>query len=244
MGSAIEFNAACRIDVRRLRDGSALVIVDDALATPEDLVALASDELPDMVPDARWNYPGIELSLPPADVEPCARFLKRHLRDNFGLSRVVWETYGRLSMVTTPPEKLTWKQRMCHVDANPGPEDERVIASVLYLFDDEHLGGTAFFQPRPEAPPYLQLLEQNQPGPGSEAFRFFQQPPAYHTDSNEFFELDQVVKPRWNRMIFYRGDVPHSSHITEPTRLSDDPRKGRLTLNGFYRVAALNSQAG
>jgi hypothetical protein len=35
-------------------------------------------------------------------------------------------------------------------------------------------------------------------------------------------------------LIFYSGTVFHSGHITAPERLCDDPRRGRLTLNGFF----------
>jgi hypothetical protein len=58
--------------------------------------------------------------------------------------------------------------------------------------------------------------------------------PAYMTASNAWFEKIAVVPPRWNRLIFYSGTVFHSGHITAPERLCDDPRRGRLTLNGFF----------
>ncbi|MEQ8953264.1 MAG: DUF6445 family protein [Gammaproteobacteria bacterium] len=235
----MEFNPDCRIEVRQLHNGSALVVVDDALRDPEMLVRLASEQLPKLVPDDRWQYPGIEVALAQSDVEPYAKFLRRHIRDYFGVSRVVREAYARLSMVTLAPEQLNWSQRMCHIDgvsANPG---ERSLASVLYLFRDSDLGGTCFFQQRADVPHYLQMFQDGRPGPGSEKFDFFQQPPAYHTDSNEFYQLDQFVEARWNRMIFYRGDTPHSAHIISPDRLSNDPLSGRLTLNGFYRMVAI-----
>jgi hypothetical protein len=34
--------------------------------------------------------------------------------------------------------------------------------------------------------------------------------------------------------VFYDGGQFHSSHITRPEMLSDDPAHGRLTLNGFF----------
>lgn len=240
MSTAIEFNPDCRIEVRQLCGGSALVIVDDALLDPEQLVELGRDRLSRLAPDERWHYPGIELPLPDNCVDPCVRFMRSRLREYFGLSRIVREAYARLSMVTLPPEQLSWSQRMCHIDVSRPTPGERVIASVLYLFRDSELGGTAFFKARPEVPPYVQFLQEGQPAPGSEAFEFFRQAPSYHTGSNEFFELDQVVTARWNRMIFYRGDCHHSAHITAPARLSRDPGEGRLTLNGFYRAAAID----
>jgi hypothetical protein len=34
--------------------------------------------------------------------------------------------------------------------------------------------------------------------------------------------------------VFYDGNLFHSSHILAPELLSDDPARGRLTLNGFF----------
>jgi len=42
------------------------------------------------------------------------------------------------------------------------------------------------------------------------------------------------VPARWNRMIFYAGTIFHSGEIAHPQLLTDDPRTGRLTLNGFF----------
>jgi hypothetical protein len=54
------------------------------------------------------------------------------------------------------------------------------------------------------------------------------------TASNAFFEKVATVPARWNRMIFYTGTIFHSGEIVHPQLLSDDPRTGRLTLNGFF----------
>jgi hypothetical protein len=57
--------------------------------------------------------------------------------------------------------------------------------------------------------------------------------PGYMTASNQWFEKIASVPARWNRLIFYSGMVFHSGDIA-PERLCDDPRTGRLTLNGFF----------
>jgi hypothetical protein len=59
-------------------------------------------------------------------------------------------------------------------------------------------------------------------------------PPGYLTTSNAHFELLGTVPAAFNRAVFYDGSAFHSSHITEPARLSPDPARGRLTLNGFF----------
>ena len=64
----------------------------------------------------------------------------------------------------------------------------------------------------------------------------FREPPAYITGSNELVELVDVVPARFNRFVFYSGEIPHSGHITSPELLSEDFRLGRLTLNCFANV--------
>jgi hypothetical protein len=56
----------------------------------------------------------------------------------------------------------------------------------------------------------------------------------YMTESNAWFQKVLAVEPRWNRMIVYPGTVMHSGDIAAPELLSDDPRRGRLTINGFF----------
>jgi hypothetical protein len=43
-----------------------------------------------------------------------------------------------------------------------------------------------------------------------------------------------MVPARWNRMAFYDGTVFHSGDVGSAQALVDDPRIGRLTLNGFF----------
>jgi hypothetical protein len=54
------------------------------------------------------------------------------------------------------------------------------------------------------------------------------------TDSNDVAERIGTVSPRFNRFVFYSGDLPHSGAIAAPELLTDDPQAGRLTLNLFF----------
>ena len=65
----------------------------------------------------------------------------------------------------------------------------------------------------------------------------FRDPPCYMTESNEAAELLDRVPAKYNRLVFYSGDLPHSAYIENPELLSSDPARGRLTLNCF--VSAL-----
>ena len=67
-------------------------------------------------------------------------------------------------------------------------------------------------------------------------FATLREPPRYMTESNDVAELLYTVPARFNRFVFYSGDIPHTGAITAPELLSADPKKGRLTLNLFFSV--------
>jgi len=132
-------------------------------------------------------------------------------------------------------------QRLCHIDPAPAP-GRKPYAALLYLFGNEKLGGTSFFRYREN---YALLKEAEDIGVNDpdEAMRFlrknfetFRKPACYMTDSNEIAERLCTIPARFNRMIFYSGEVPHSAAIAAPELLSHDVRQGRLTLNMFADV--------
>ena len=111
---------------------------------------------------------------------------------------------------------------------------EGIAASVLYLFQDPALGGTAFFRPKQPIARIAELVQASSklaPAAFTERYGI---PPGYPTASNAWFERVAAVPARFNRLIFYPGNVFHSADIGEPARLVADPRAGRLTLNGFF----------
>jgi hypothetical protein len=142
-----------------------------------------------------------------------------------------------LSMVTLRPEALSPMQRICHIDPDTGPERVK-YAAVIYLFDNETLGGTNFFRWRDRDLVWRAAdIVREDPARGlaflGQHFASFREPPRYMTDSNEIAERVCTVDARRNRMVFYSGDIPHSGAIEQPDLLSDDFRKGRLTLTLF-----------
>ena len=56
---------------------------------------------------------------------------------------------------------------------------------------------------------------------------------AYVIDHTHFFERLHGVEAAFNRLIIYKGNALHSGDISARTILSEDPRQGRLTINGF-----------
>ncbi len=67
-------------------------------------------------------------------------------------------------------------------------------------------------------------------------FATFRKPARYMTESNEIAKLVRTIPPRFNRLIFYSGRIPHNAAISAPDLLSNDARTGRLTLNIFADV--------
>jgi hypothetical protein len=64
----------------------------------------------------------------------------------------------------------------------------------------------------------------------------YQKPPCYITESNEIAERLDVVSAKFNRLVFYSGDIPHSAQVASPELLTNDLSTGRLTLNCFASV--------
>ena len=115
------------------------------------------------------------------------------------------------------------------------------FAALLYLFDNEDMGGTSFYRwinPSFWAEMYQKQISDPDGGLDElqQKFQMFRDPPCYMTDSNEAAELLEVVAPRFNRMVFYSGDLPHNAFIKNPELLSDNPETGRLTLNCFVNA--------
>jgi hypothetical protein len=155
------------------------------------------------------------------------------LRAQFGARRTR-QMYSRLSLATLQPPQLRPLQRLCHRDRMGAGADECVVACTLYLFDDAALGGTSFYAPRRPVEEIDGRI-RHWHGLSDAAFTAdIGAEPGYLTAGNEWFNLLGTVPARFNRAVFYDGSGFHSSHITQPALLSDDPALGRLTLNGFF----------
>ena len=131
-------------------------------------------------------------------------------------------------------------QRLCHADPRERP-DRRNYAGLVYLFDNENLGGTGFYRWKEQKLiEEATALELQQSGSSldflKDHLRMYREEPKYMSGSNEAAELLLEIPARFNRLVFYSGDIPHSAHIPEPGLLSTDFSKGRLTLNCFASV--------
>jgi len=212
------------------------LVFDDFLLEPESLVDYACARREAFFMQER-GYPGEILPLTESEARPLHAFVRSTLSRAFGFLRGGLQFQTQLSLTTLQPSDMSWIQCLPHSD--PRREAGRAnYATVLYLFEDESLGGTGFYRWKDKA--FWQDMTARQldePEAGLDElrsrFRMFREPWSYTTVSNEAVDLLARVPARFNRLIAYSGDLPHSAWIEQPERLDPDPRHGRLSLNCF-----------
>jgi hypothetical protein len=177
-------------------------------------------------------YPGTRAPVPPIYSFALRAFLGDAIGRAFGLhgSRVTGEL-SHFSLVTTPPERLSFPQRMPHFDStNP-----KQLAVLHYLCDAQH-GGTSFYRHRrtgfefideTRSLPYSRAVNQDLTALGS-------LPAKYICGDDSMYELVARFEAVFNRVLVYRSIDLHSADIQPGFNFSADPRCGRLTANTFF----------
>ncbi len=214
-------------------------VIDDFLENPEAVIDHAIAAAGEFAIPER-SYPGLVLDVGASPMAGVYRFLRARMSREFGFLRGGARFSTVLSMMTLKPEELSNLQRLCHSDPGSGAGRQN-YASVLYLFRNEELGGTAFYRWRDrQTIEKATALDLEDPRKALEflqsQYSSYNEPPRYLTESNDVAEMLCMIPARFNRLIFYSGDVPHSAWISRPELLSSDPLQGRLTLNCFLSV--------
>ncbi len=228
------FNAHPRIDRIAITPTCDAFVIDDALNDPQRMVELAAEHRAAFAESSHNAYPGPELRLPDSLSAQLDGFFAQHVRARLGARRTL-RMYSRLALATRGVDALAPRQWICHRDRLDDAPDRLVAACVLYLFRDIALGGTAFFVPTRDPQATAVLIHES----GTLSAAAFTQKYGIERDyphaSNAWFEKSAEIAPKWNRLIFYEGGAAfHASAIAHASRLTDDPRNGRLTLNGFF----------
>jgi hypothetical protein len=223
----------------RISENAYCIVVDDFLTNPDALVEFAANHPADFG-NPNIGYPGVQMRVNDDAMKEVFRFVRSSMSRQYSFMRAKIGIRSLLSMATWPAERLESMQRICHVDHNPDP-NRATFGGLVYLFHDERLGGTSFYKWRDEALVWKCLaLLRDDVGKGEEFlkqhFETFRDSPRYMTESNDVAELLCTVPARFNRFVFYPGDMPHSAAIATPELLSNDTTKGRLTLNLFFSV--------
>lgn len=234
---SIAINSSAEIRHEAISTNQHCVVVDDFLLNPHEVVDFAADHAGEFS-KAKSFYPGLFLEVNDDAMSDIYRFIRFQMTRHFPFLRGSLKFASFLSMVTLRPDELSPVQRICHIDPTPDP-DRATYAALLYLFENSELGGTGFFRysKRYELMKEVEALEREDPDKARkyvlQNFPTFREPARYMTESNEIAELLRTIPARFNRLIFYSGQIPHSAAITAPELLSSDVRRGRLTLNIF-----------
>ncbi|MEO8016819.1 MAG: DUF6445 family protein [Pseudomonadota bacterium] len=210
------------------REQRPLLVIDNMVADPAELVDLAAGKL---FGEVASYYPGVRAKVPLTYQRFIIEQLRGVIADHFGLDAGSLRfTACHFSLVTTPPEKLTYLQRIPHVDSLAGNE----IAFIHYLFKSD-LGGTAFYRHRKSGFEYVdhsrkveywRHIEEEQSGPDSPSAE-------YITADTPLYEQIGRQDGVFNRILIYRRNSLHSGSISRKFVADLDPRSGRLSINGF-----------
>jgi hypothetical protein len=236
--SQYEYPPAPRLQVRMTKLGTEnapLVVIDDFIANPADLVDYAAQSR--FAPVSGNLYPGIRAPLPASYMDMMRALMPGIVNSAFGLEDLdVSRSEGDFSLVTTPPQNLEVMQRMPHFDTtDPGQ------IAVLHYLCAEHMGGTAFYRHRrtgyesisPErSEDYLRELSADLQLQGLPERR-------YINGETMHFEPIGGIGAAFNRLIVYRSASLHSGRIAPGFRFDPNPRTGRLTANVFLHFRDL-----
>jgi hypothetical protein len=219
------------IQIRKLRIGqenAPLLVIDNLLADADQFAELAATKV---FGDVDSFYPGVRAKAPLSYQQCLLELLSTELIAYFELGvRALRFTACHFSLVTTQPENLTHLQRIPHIDSVESDE----LALIHYLFKAD-MGGTAFYRHRntgyevidsSRRLEYFNRVEVEKDGPDSPAH-------AYINGDTPLYEQIARQDGVFNRLLVYRRNSLHSGCIGPDFVATADPRKGRLSVNGF-----------
>jgi hypothetical protein len=235
----IKINPAMVLEHHPINEQYSAWIADDFLLNPEE-VRSHSQANRNAFESPERGYPGEVLDLLPAHFPEITGFIRSRLSRLFAFARGDIIDSCQVSLTTLQPENFSWIQRLPHTDHRRDPGRDN-YALLVYLFDNPELGGTGFYRFRDEK--FWQSMAPKQvenPDGGLDfvttRYPMFLEPPKYPGASDQAVELLTKIQPKFNRMICYSGDVPHSACVPDALLLNNDPASGRLTLNSFAAV--------
>lgn len=230
-------NPECSVCVSYVgKENSPVIIIDNLWHNPEKLVALAADKEAEKSAegggfefDPKDYYPGLRKPLAPVALsifeEEIAILLNQHMHGN---KKNINVGFASFSLTNVPAKQLAPIQCIPHFDTT----DMTEFAMVCYLFK-QPLGGTSFYCHRKTGfetiderrkAEYMQTLQTQATTEGLPSAEYIS------GDTNLFEQIHNI--PAWyNRAILYPANLLHSGDIQGESVLSDDPTKGRLTLN-------------
>ncbi len=225
----IEINPQARVEMRRIgREGHPLLVIDDFLRHPEQIVDFAA-AVP-FGPPRTPAYPGVNAELPGDYLPAVFHALRPSFARGFGLGPdMPVHVTGFLALATLPLAQLQPRQRIPHYDfVNPGN------LAVLHYLGQGQGGGTGFF--RHDATGFELVDAERRDAYALHVERELLEAgdrlDSFTGPSTPNYSMIDSVDAKFNRLIVYRSASLHCA-LFEGAHLSDDPRTGRLTANTF-----------
>lgn len=228
MVSELQLNPDASITLLLLgKEQQPLLVVDDMLLKPEVLLAWAS-EGEGFVGDPSNFYPGVRKVLPLSYAQLVTDFLQNQLLPTLNVQGRASVRQSVLAITNQDPQNLLPIQCIPHFDSS----DPRQWATVHYLCNED-FGGTGFFRhlssgfesmTADRQKKYLRLLEDD-------AFTKGLPEASYLQGGTSLFEETHRVEAKFNRALFYPGNLFHSGLIKywNSTQIG----QCRLTANCF-----------
>ena len=219
-----------QVQVHRIgNEGEPLVVIDNFSGQVNELRAMGEAAHYDAGGAA---YPGIRAQADASYLDIRRELMVKVVQEVFGLRQSIGCQVSAFSLVTLKEDELSPVQRLPHYDApDPG------VIAVMHYLDGPESGGTAFYRHKatgfeaitPEREDaYEKAVADEMASKGEPA-------PRYHFGDSDRYEMIAAVEARPDRMALYRGRLLHSGIIPDATKLSTDPKAGRLTVNMFLR---------
>ena len=166
--------------------------------------------------------------------EAITQFFSQHIRTKLNARRLI-HALSKFSMMSLQSDQLRPAHCLCHRDLG-APEGSMSAASVLYLFKDESLGETSFYVPKKSEKETAALVHDLLDITAQAFEEKYGVEQKYMQRSNAYVEQIGSLPAKWNRIIFYDGNIHHTADIIDERKLSKDPSLGRLTMNGFFTL--------
>ncbi|WP_414994042.1 DUF6445 family protein [Asticcacaulis sp.] len=209
-------------------EGHALLVIDDVLLNPDDLVE-AAVQTPFSAPEATF-YPGLNAPLPATYLQTLLPILRPSLMRAFGIGEGRLASRAFFALSTFSPAEMVPLQKIPHYDQ----PDPRCLAMVHYLGRNQG-GGTGFFRHTPTG--FESIDRSRREGymaqVAAELEALGDRLTGYTGADTPNYELLERVEPQFNRLVIYQSHVLHCA-LFDGARLTDDPRTGRLTANSFF----------
>ena len=213
--------------------GHQVLLIDDFLEDPQALVQAACDSTFELCPGAieGKGYPGMRANAPEAYSQELVSLLDPLIKINFGIDEdlPLRKTPCMFSLTTLTPDRLGPLQRVPHFDSSA----PHYMASLLYLCDGRH-GGTGFYRHKATGLQQIGVDDTERYGASVREQIERQPPPQRYFDAgDEHFEFLGRLPAKFNRLVVYSGGLIHTACVNPSHSISDDPRRGRLTVNTF-----------